>query len=155
MKVWNGLMAVRVINLTVMKDSGPLKGMADIQIGPFTMAGCTIMERDQKRQFNRAGSKAVALVAFPPRTRGADGRWQPAVRIDEREIFDLFKSAILTAYNETVNNQEDIWACRKCEHQNPLGSYKCQSCGCWKNGSETEAYQDDGLNEAGKHFLNK
>lgn len=67
--------------------SGCLKALADVQIGPFLLRSCRIVQQ--------VGQRAYVQL---PQVQDTGGRWFPALSCNDRDLDQEIKSVVLTAW---------------------------------------------------------
>jgi DNA-binding cell septation regulator SpoVG len=71
---------------------GNLKGFAVVEIGPWTIRGCRIIQQPGQRAY-------VAL----PQEKAADGRFFPILQTADLNLKDAIQAAVLQAWNRDQN----------------------------------------------------
>lgn len=78
---------VAVLNIIPTRNSGNLRALATVKIGPLTIYGCRVVQQ----------SGQTPWVSMPTR-QADDGRWFPIVATEDDELRDAVKAAVLTAW---------------------------------------------------------
>lgn len=80
-------MTITVRELHALAGAGNLKGFAVVEVGPFTIHGCRIIQQPGQRPY-------VAL----PQEKTSDGRYFPVVQTQDRSLKDALQTAVLSAW---------------------------------------------------------
>lgn len=85
--------SIEVLAVRKVDNSGNLRALIDIQIGPFVFKGCRIIQQE--------GQKPWASL---PQTQSKDGRWWPVVTCSDSELDRTIKDTAIRAFEEEKKN---------------------------------------------------
>ena len=88
-------MSITVKEIRRLSDAGNLKGFAVVEVGPWVIRGCRIVQQAGQRVY-------VAL----PQERSTDGRFFPILTTQDSSLKEIIQAAVLQAWsqdNEEIN----------------------------------------------------
>jgi DNA-binding cell septation regulator SpoVG len=87
---------ITVKELRPVPTAGNLKGFAVVEVGPWTIRGCRIIQQLGQRPY-------VAL----PQEKTADGRYFPILQTNDTSLKDTIQAAVLQAWSRGHGHTAD------------------------------------------------
>jgi DNA-binding cell septation regulator SpoVG len=84
------LFNISIIDLQLTPDSGNLRALCAVKIGPLTVHGCRVIQQNQQ----------AAYVALPQRPVDG-GAWRPVITCDDVDFKDALRATVLAAYYDS------------------------------------------------------
>jgi len=81
-------MIVTVKEIRSLPDAGNLKGFAVVEVGPWTISGCRIIQQPGQRAY-------VAL----PQEKTQNGRYFPIIKTTDTSLKDLIQATVLQEWS--------------------------------------------------------
>ena len=93
------ILAVEVIDLTTLVNSGCLRALASVRIEPFgiTIRDCRVIQQDGQK----------AYVALPQR-KARDGKHYPILTCDKQNLKDAVKTAVLAKWSREKDATKEL-----------------------------------------------
>ena len=85
-------MTPRVVEIHRLTGTGNLKAFATVEVPPWTIRGCRIVQQPGQRAY-------VAL----PQEKAADGRYWPILQTSDSNLKDAIQAAVLHEWNRDQN----------------------------------------------------
>jgi len=88
-------MTITIKEIRPLPGVGNLKGFAVVEVGPWTIRGCRIVQQPGQRAY-------VAL----PQEKTADGRYFPILQTNDTSLKDSIQAAVLQAWSREHEHTE-------------------------------------------------